>query len=78
MAPAKTEIRRSAGSMQSRLQEAARAVVGYKAQHDDEIEVRDAIILEAAQQAIAVSEIARWAGLSRPRVNQIIAERWPR
>lgn len=78
MAPAKTEIRRTAGSMQTRLEEAARAVVGYKAQHDDEIEVRDGIILEAAQQAVPVSQIARWAGLSRPRVNQIIAESWPR
>jgi len=82
MGPAKTapasRIRRPAESLQIRLEEASRAVVGYKDQHDDEIEVRDAIIIEAARAAVPVSHIADWSGLSRPRINQIIAEKWPR
>ncbi len=64
--------------MQTRLEESAAAVAAYRAQHEDETEVRDQIILEAAQAAVPVSLIARWAGLSRPRINQIIAEKWPR
>lgn len=64
--------------MQTRLEESSAAVMGYRAQQEDEIEVRDAIILEAAQQAVPVAQIARWAGISRPRVNEIIAAKWPR
>jgi hypothetical protein len=64
--------------LQTRLEEAARAVKGYKAAHDDEVQVRDEIILEADRAGVPVTLIARWAELSRPRINQIIAERWPR
>lgn len=73
-----SRVRRPAESLQTRLEEAARAVEGYKAAHDDEIETRDAIILEAVTAAVPVTLIAEWARLSRPRINQIIAERWPR
>jgi hypothetical protein len=73
-----SRIRHSLESLQSRLEEASRAVEGYKAAHDDEIETRDAIIIEAAQADVPVSHIAKWAHVSRPRVNQIIAEKWPR
>lgn len=75
---ASTQVRRPAESMQIRLEESSAAVVGYGQQQEDEIAVRDEIILEAARAAVPVSLIARWAGLSRPRINQIIAEKWPR
>ena len=65
-------------TLRIRLEEAARAVRGYKEAHDDEVEVRDGIIIEAVQAEIPVAHIARWCGLSRPRINQIIAENWPR
>lgn len=78
MVQTETRIRKPAGSLQVRLEESSSAVRGYKDQHDDEVTARDAIILEAAAEDVPVSLIARWAGLSRPRINQIIAEKWPR
>jgi hypothetical protein len=77
LAPA-SRIRRTAESLQIRLEEASRAVVGYKQQHDDEVEVRDAIIIEAVAADVPVVHIAQWSDLSRPRINQIIAAKWPR
>lgn len=78
MATTESRVRRPASSFQIRLEESARAVAGYKGQHDDEIEARDSIILEAVAEGCPVTLVARWAGISRPRVNQIVAEKWPR
>lgn len=72
-----SRIRRPAESLQIRLEEAGRAVRGYREQHDDEVAARDAIILEADAAGMPVSHIAEYVGLSRPRINQIIAEHWP-
>jgi hypothetical protein len=77
-ATTESRIRRPAESLQIRLEEAARAVLGYRAELEDEIAVRDKIVLEAAGQSVPVTLIAEWSGLSRPRINQIIADQWPR
>jgi hypothetical protein len=75
---ASTQVRRPLQSLQTRLEESSAAVAAYRAQEEDETEVRDAIILEAVAAEVPVSLVARWARLSRPRINQIIAEKWPR
>ena len=67
-----------AQTLQIRLEESSAAARGYKAQHEDEVSVRDSIILEAVAAEVPISLIARWCELSRPRINQIIADKWPR
>jgi hypothetical protein len=42
---------------------------------DDELEVRDAAIIEAIDAGQVFAEVARWAELSPARLNQIIARR---
>ena len=61
-----------------RLGESAAAVEGYYAQWHDELEVRDAIILEAVEHKIPHSQVAAQGRVSVPRINQIVARRWPR
>lgn len=78
MATTQSRVRRPAESLQIRLEEASRSVQGYEAAHRDEIEVRDQIILEAVRESVPITLVAAWSGLSRPRINQIIAARWPR
>lgn len=61
-----------------RLEESSSAVRGYFAQWNDEVEVRDKIILEAVSAGVEILTIARRAQLSDTRIHQIIARRWPR
>jgi hypothetical protein len=62
----------------SRLDVSSAAVEGYYAQWHDELEVRDQIILEAVREGVPWSTVALSGRVSQPRVNQIIAKRWPR
>jgi hypothetical protein len=61
-----------------RLQEAAAAVEGYYAQWKDELQLRDALILELVDAGNEILQVAREARVSPCRVNQIIAREWPR
>lgn len=74
----RTAFRSDEEALLARLQEAATSVEGYYAQYVDEIEVRDKLILEAVQHGTPILQIAPRARLSGPRINQIIARRWPR
>jgi hypothetical protein len=73
-----TAAKESPESLLVRLDAAASAVEGYYAQHRDELETRDAIVLLAVEAGIPHAQIANRARVSCPRINQIIARRWPR
>jgi len=58
-----------------RLMESRTYVDGAYAAWNDELETRDAIILEALDDGYAASRVAEWAGVSRGRLTQIVAHR---
>lgn len=62
-------------SFEVRLAEASAAVTGYYGAYLDELEARDAIILEALDEGWPPSQVARWAKVSHGRVVQIVARR---
>ena len=74
----RSSYRTEAEEILVRLDESAAAVEGYYAQWHDELEVRDGIILEAVEAQIPHAQISLRGRVSQPRVNQIIAKRWPR
>ncbi len=61
---------------EARLVKAADAVQASLDVWEDNVEERDAIILEALDRgAEQRTDVARWAGVSRTRVTQIVARR---
>lgn len=65
----------AAPTIAQRIEASARAVESYLAAYKAELEVRDALVVEACNDGLPWRDIARWAHLTMPRVNQIIARR---
>jgi len=70
MAAEATPIRR-------RLRAAADACYDLRTSYEEELELRDRIILEAIDQGWPRGEVARWARVSPARITQVIARRVP-
>lgn len=58
-----------------RLLAAAHAVGASRANYEDNLELRDRLVVEACDAGYRWQDVAKWAGLSNARVNQIIAKR---
>lgn len=55
-----------------RLQRAATEVAGAKARERDELALRNRLIVEACDAGYTWRDVARWAGVTMPRIQQII------
>ncbi len=64
-----------AEGMERRLARSAEAVRAYRESYEAELEVRDALIMEAAADGYSWGEIARVADVSQARINQVILRR---
>ena len=58
-----------------RLERSAQAVHAYRESYEAELEIRDRLIIEAADAGIPWRQIAQLADISQSRINQIIL-RW--
>lgn len=56
-----------------RLSAAANAVEAIKANYDDELEARNAIVVEALDAGVTRGNAARWAKVDPARITQIVA-----
>lgn len=63
------------GSYEDRISRAAGAVGSYLGSYEDEVEIRDALIVEALDAGELRQDVARWAQVSTTRVTQIVARR---
>ncbi len=74
-APQGTEVPPAASSFQRRLSASADAIEGFQAALEDEVEVRDRLILEAVDHGCPKRAVGRWARISESRVHQVVLRR---
>jgi hypothetical protein len=61
-------------SLGERIATTAERIAGLRAELEDECETRDRQILEAIDSGCTQGEVARWSGITKTRVRQVIAE----
>jgi hypothetical protein len=61
--------------LELRLRGSASLVGAYLDEYEDEVRVRDGIVLEAIDAGCNRGDVAKWAELSPTRVTQIVAKR---
>jgi hypothetical protein len=64
-----------ARSLEERVIASANQCRALQAALDDELEIRDRLVVEALDGPYTFSQVVEWSGLSRARLNQIIARR---
>lgn len=62
---------RPAGGFRQRLERLSASIDGLRAQLEDEIELRDQLVVEALDAGEAPVDVRRWARLSRTRLHQV-------
>ena len=62
-------------SLEERLSRAAEQCQALRAALDDELELRDALIVEALDGSFTFAQVAAMTGLSKARLNQVVARR---
>lgn len=62
---------RPGGGYRARLERAAETIDGLRAQLEDEVELRDQLVVEALDAGESAIDVKRWSRLSRTRLHQV-------